>query len=1804
MIALSGYQNLTQIYESANSIVYRGIREADRQAVILKFLREEYPTPEEIVRYKQEYKITHNLNIKGVIKAYSLEKYQDTLAIVFEDLGGESLKFWLDKDRFTLLELLHIAIEITQILGKVHSRQIIHKDINPSNIVLNPNTKQIQLIDFGISTVLSRENSLIKNPNLLEGTLAYISPEQTGRMNCSLDYRSDFYSLGATFYELLTRQLPFDAVDAMELVHCHIAKQPIPPHELNPEVPVTISAIVMKLLAKTAEERYQSAWGIKADLEECLLQWQNNGKIIYFPLARQDISDRFHIPQKLYGREAEIEMLLGAFQRVAAGGIGREVAENPQSLLDSGKQSRGEMMLVSGYSGIGKSALVQEIYKPVTQKRGYFISGKFEQFGGNIPYSAIISAFSDLVRQLLSETEASLARWREKLLAAFGANGQVIIDVIPEVELIVGKQPAVPELAPTEAQNRFNLVFQNFMRVFAKPEHPLVMFIDDLQWADVASLKLIKSLMTAPDRQYLFLIGAYRDREVNAAHPWALTVNELEKAGVIVNRIFLKPLNLSQVNQLIADTLKCPPEQTNPLSELVLAKTGGNPFFLKEFLKSLYVENQIKFEVNRSTKGKNKGEWRWDLERIQAQAITDNVVELMASKIQKLSASAQQVLQLAAAIGNHFDLKTLATVCERSQRETAANLQDAIAINLILPLSDSYKAIEFDIVAHSSLETPIEYKFAHDRIQQAAYSLISPEDRQAVHWKIGQVLLKNTPQQMREQKIFDIVNQLNFGLQLNPLPSERDRLAQLNLTAGKKAKASAAYESAWNYLKFAINCLNADSWKSQYKLTLALYVETAEAASLSGNFKEMKRLTSIVLQKAITLLDKVKAYEVKIQSYMAHNKPSEAVDAALSVLMMLGIKFPKKPNKLDILFELVRTKLRLFGKQIETLIDLPEMTDPYKLAAMRILEGVASAAYFAAPDLFLLIVLKKVNLSVQYGNTPASSYAYAAYGLILSGEVVGDVDSGHQFGQLALRLIDKFNAKELKARVLLLVNYFIRHWKEHIKKTLTPLLDAYLIGLETGDLEYATYSACVYSYYSLILGKELTQLEREMAMYSNAFGQLSQETVFYYNQLNRQVVLNLLDRAEDKCRLIGESYDEVKMLPLHLKANTKNICHSLYFYRLYLGYLFEDYQQALKNAALVEENLKSAVGAIPLSHFYNSLTHLAIYFDVSKSEQKRILKKVKSNQKKVKKWAKSAPMTHLHKFYLVEAERCRVLGHRDKAMEYYDRAIALARENEYINEEALAHELAAKFYLSLGKQKFARVCMRDARHCYLRWGATAKVKDLEAKYPQLLLRTSANRTTSTTIKTASITTSGGSSEALDLATVMKASQAISGEMMLDRLLAKLMKILIENAGAQTGFLVLERAGKLTIEAEGAVERDEVAVLQSIPIESTGEPSNSPRLSPAIIHYVARTKESVVLQDATREDRFKLDPYIIQTQPKSILCFPLINQGKLISIIYLENNLTAGTFTPERLEVLKLLSAQAAISIENAKLYTAVRENESRLVQLNQAFSRFVPSQFLQFLERESIIDVQLGDSVQKEMSVLFADIRDFTTLSESMSPEDNFQFINAYLSRMEPIVLAHQGFIDKYIGDAIMALFGNGADDAVRAGIAMLQELTEYNQHRANSGYAPIQIGIGINTGSLMLGTVGGQNRMDSTVISDAVNLASRLEGLTKKYGVSLLMSHYTFSQLKDSQNYAFRIIDRVRVKGKSAAVSVYEVFDADPPNIREAKLRTKTMFEEALLLYNMQSFRKAAMGFEEVLRRNREDTVAQIYLDSCQISH
>ncbi|MDZ7966690.1 MAG: AAA family ATPase [Nostoc sp. DedSLP03] len=1516
MIALPGVAIHSKIYESAVSLVYRGIREQDDRPLIVKLLKQNYPSPQELTCYRQEYEITRSLNLPGVVKAYSQQDYQRTLAILLEDFGGESIERWMRqrKERFCPMPLsnfFRLAIDITEILGRIHHANIIHKDINPGNIVFNSDTGVVKIIDFGIATRFNRTNPTFKSPHVLEGTLDYISPEQTGRMNRWLDYRTDFYSLGVTFYELLAGQLPFPTTDILELVHCHIAKSPVPPHELNTAIPKAVSDIIMKLMAKNAEDRYQSAWGIKADLERSDRQFAQSGQIDRIQLGLQDISQQFHIPQKLYGREAEIAALLAAFDTVA----------------ERGNEENAQMMLVSGYAGVGKSALVQELYKPIAAKHGYFIWGKFDQFGRNIPYSAIAHALQKLVQQLLGEPDEQLQQWRDRLLTALGSNGQIIIDAIPEVELIIGKQPPVPEVGAIQAQNRFNLVFQKFVRVFCSKEHPLVIFLDDLQWIDSATLKLIELILLDEQTQFLFLIGAYRDNEVYPTHPLVLTLEKLRKQGVVLQEIILKPLTLEALSQLIAETLHHNIDTVRSLAQLVLRKTEGNPFFVGEFLRMLYSENLLIFDAKQLS-------WQWDIAQIEAQDITENVVELLLLQLKQLPKETRQILRLAACVGAEFDLETLAIVYERSLRAIFQDLLAAIQAGLIQPISE----LDENLLVQN-------YKFLHDRVQQAAYALIDESQKQVVRLQIGRNLLgKMSPEQLSE-RLFETVDHLNQGIELVTAQPERTEIARLNLTAGQKAKIATAYEAALQYFTTGLQLLNSESWQSEYDLTLALYSEAAGAAYLQGRFSEMEQFVEVVLDRAKTAIDKVQIYDSKIQGYLSQGNSKEALKIGLEVLKLLGVDLIENPDQVDIQRELESTAALLAGREIEDLIHLPEMIAPEPLAAMSILANIAGTAFLVSPALMILITCRMVNLSISYGNAALSPMSYADYGLVLCG-VVQDIELGYKFGKLALSLAERFNTKTGNAKALMVSSAHVMHWKVHIRETIPFLVDAYQNGVETGDFEFAGYAAYNACYRSFFVGEELSQLEQKTATYNKAIRQIRRKNPSNWIAGLWQAILNLLGRSENPSRLTGSVYDEEQALLHAIEIKDKNGIRFFYFNKITLCYLFGEYDQAAQTAVVARqylEEVEAISSVIVLFRLYHSLTLLSLMVEASSLEKAAWLSCVKTNQEKTQKWADHAPMNYLHKFHLVEAEKARVLGRFLEAEELYERAIAGASENEFIQEEALAYELAAKHYLARGREKIAQTYMKEAHYCYDRWGATAKVKDLEKRYPQLLnsnlVRQSNPIVTDETISRPTAT--------IDLAAVMKAAQALSEIIHLDRLTATLMQVVIENAGAETGALILLEDDRLTMVAQysgsrqGKLEKTTVAGCATVPV--------------SVIHSVERTQETLVFDDAVSEPSFLTDPYIQSQQTRSLLCMPILKQSQLIGILYLENNLSTGVFTSDRLQVLKLLIAQAAISLENARLY-------ERLEDYAQTLERKVK-------ERTQALQQEINERIQTEAAL-------------------------------------------------------------------------------------------------------------------------------------------------------------------------------------------------------------------------------------------
>ncbi|MCF4967312.1 ATP-binding sensor histidine kinase [Nostoc sp. CMAA1605] len=1580
---LSGYQIIEQVYIGSKTLVYRAIREKDRKPVIIKLMRNEYPTFNEIAQFRNQYTITKNLDIAGIVKPLCLENYRNGYALVMEDFHSTSLNDWVKQykvtqaGRLTLTEFLPIAIAIVSILAELHRDRIIHKDIKPANILINPNTQEIKLIDFSIATLLPREIQNITNPNVLEGTLAYISPEQTGRMNRGIDYRSDFYSLGVTFFELLSGHLPFTNQDPMELVYSHIAKEP-PLLSNGEEIPQVICDIVAKLMAKNAEDRYQSAYGLKYDLEICHHQWQQNSKIEPFELAQKDISDRFLIPEKLYGRQQEVATLLAAFERVTKGAT--------------------EMILVAGFSGIGKTAVVNEIHKPIVRQQSYFIKGKFDQFQRDIPLSGLVQAFRDLIGQILLENDAQIQELRTKILSALGEQAQVIIDVIPELEKIIGKQPSVSELSGTAIQNRFNLLFQRFIQVFNTKSHPLVIFLDDLQWADTASLKFIQFLLsqgqgtrenstsshpeikeniwtpifdgepwlvdtTDTDEQAagsLLVIGAYRHNEVSPTHPLALTIQEISKTGTKINSIDLLPLNQSHLNLLIADTLHCEEGISVPLTQMVFAKTKGNPFFATQFLKFLHQEGIIKFNFELRY-------WQYDINQIQELALTDDVVKFMAMQIEKLPKMTQDVLKLAACIGNEFDLKTLAIIREKSVVDTASDIWQSLHEGIILAQTDVYKLFQdsnevfLDKSAKNNVKNrnlPIpKYKFIHDRVQQAAYSLIPESERKEIHLKIGTLLLNNIPIQEREANIFQLVNQFNISVELITDQTQRDELADMNLLAGRKALTSTAYTAAVKYLKTGIELLADDKWESKYELTLALYETAAEAAYLAGDFDQMETLVQIVLLNTKTLLEKVKVYEIVIQAYGAQNKAIEAVNTGLAFLKLLGVEFSENPTEFDIQQEMQQINSNLANRSIKTLIDLPEMTAAQPLAVMRLLSNIIVFAYQSNPNLFILIALKQIHLSLEYGNNILSAFAYVVYGLILCGSV-DKIEDGYQFGKLATELTDKFQTQAVTAKICHSFNAHIRHWKEHIKESINSFLDAYLSGIETGDLEFASYAINAYSYFLFFKGAELSSLLPELEKHSNSINQIKQERVFYWNEIYRQTVLNLLGNTEQICILVGDAYDEDNNLSIHLKSNDGIAILHLHLCKTIVCYLFGEYNNALAYTNYAKQYLYGGIGMLmtPQLYFYDSLTRLAIYLVSPENEKEQIFQCVIANQEKMQHWAHHAPMNYLHKYYLVEAEKYRVSKQYLEAINYYDRAIALAHQNEYIQEEALANELAAKFYLEWGKQKISQTYITDAYYNYSRWGAKAKVDDLAKRYPQLLapvlqqeklslqisdkitsgkITLSIHQSISKKIdQQTAIASKTSTSQFLDLASVIKASQALSGEIEIEKLLAILMQVVMENAGASKSALILSEENTSALIVTTVSHSANLASISTSFPSTSLESSNDVPVT--LINYVKRNREILVIDNVKTVAFIAGDRYITNQQPKSILCIPIINQGKFLGILYLENNLLTEAFTCDRVEVLKLLTTQAAISIENAMLYNNLAQAHQSLEEYSHS----------------------------------------------------------------------------------------------------------------------------------------------------------------------------------------------------------------------------------------------------------------------------
>ncbi|WNC94904.1 AAA family ATPase [Paraburkholderia sp. FT54] len=1442
-----------------------------RSAVLAAQSTAEHPTSASLECLAHEYRLRDQLDSAWAARPLELVREGGRTFLLLEDAGGEPLAGLLtaplEVERF-----LRLAISIVAALRKVHQRDLIHKDLKPANILVNANG-EVRLTGFGIASRLPRERQAPEPPETIAGTLAYMAPEQTGRMNRSIDARSDLYALGVTLYQMLTGTLPFTAADPMEWVHCHIARRPVPPARRLASVPEAISAIVMKLLAKTAEDRYQTATGVEHDLRHCLAEWERHGHIDSFPLGQKDTPDRLLPPEKLYGRAREIASLLAAFDRV----------------VESGAT---ELVLVSGYAGIGKSSVVNELHKMLVPPRGLFAAGKFDQYKRDIPYATLAQAFQGLVRSLLGKSDAELAPWREALREALGPSGQLMIDLIPALEPLIGPQPPVSELPPQDAQRRFQLVFRRLLGVFARPEHPLALFLDDLQWLDAATLELLSDLTIQSDVGSLLLLGAFRDNEVGPTHPLARSLQEIRRAGGRVSEIVLSPLARADVGRLVADALHSTAETATPLADLVYGKTGGNPFFTIQFLTALAEEKLLVF-------GPGARRWLWDLKRIRAKGYTENVVELMVGKLVRLPPEAQEALQWLAALGNTADFAVLALVLGRPAETIHAALWEAVRAGLV----------------HRQDEA---YAFLHDRVQEAAYLLIPEAARPERHLRIGRILSSSLPPEQVSERIFDIVTQLNCGAALVDAPEERERIAELDLRAGQRAKAAAAHAAALTYLAAGTRLLRGDRWERCYELTFALEYHRAECELLTADLAAADERLALLAQHARKLVDTAAVACLRMTLYTTLGRSDLGVEVCLDYLRHRGTHWLSHPAHDEVRQEYEQIWRQLGGRSIEALIDLPLMNDPEGLATLDVLIEVTTSAMLTDKNLISLVVCRMVNISLQHGNSDGSCFAYIWLGMIL-GPHFGDYQAGFRFGRLGYDLVEKRELHRYQARVYMAFATIVMPWTQPIQTGRALVRRAFDAANRTGDLTYAAYSCSHLITNLLAAGDPLSEVQREAenglefvrkAQYGSMIGILTAQL-----GLIRTLRGLTCEFGSFKDGLFDESRFEDPRLAF---------TGCWYWIRKLQARVYaNDCAAALEAASRAQQLLWTSPSFFEVAEydFYDALARAAQYDAASAEERVQHLQALASHHNQLMTWAQNCPENFADRAALVGAEIARVEGRDRDAMDLYEQAIRSARDNGFVHNEAIANERAAHFYARLGFETISYTYLRNARYCYARWGADAKVRQLDQSHPRLKDELPTVRPTDTI---------GTPVDQLDLATVLKVSQAVSGEIVLVKLIDTLLRTALEQAGAERGLLVLAREGEPRLEAEATTSGE------AIRVRLCDHPVTKIVLPETVLHYVLRTRESVILDDASTQSPFAADPYIRQRQARSVLCLPLLAQAKLIGVLYLENSLAPHVFSPTRIAVLKLLASQAAIALENARLYRDLAEREGKIRRLVDA----------------------------------------------------------------------------------------------------------------------------------------------------------------------------------------------------------------------------------------------------------------------------
>lgn len=1667
------------LYESSRSRIF--LRKEDgKELQVVKVLNIEFPTPAEIRNFYNEHELSEYLPETGVRSCLGKTRENGRHALLFKYVKGENLKITFTGKQNDIADFLYVAIAACKHLGRIHRGGVIHGDISSYNILVDLQQRDVTFIDFSIGSRVEYRKTFQGNPENIQGNLAFISPEQTGRMNRSVDYRSDLYSLGVCFYEMLSGFSPFEHEDPLVSIHLHLAHIPEHLHLINPKVPRVISAIVQKLLQKNAEDRYQTAEGVASDLQKCLDELNENGEIGYFEPGLNDHSGIFLLPQKLYGREAEIHQLIENFGYCAKG----------QSAL----------VLVSGYSGTGKSALVNEIHKPVTASRGYFISGKFDQFQRATPYYAIVNAFEQLIQVFLSLREDLAQNHADRIRSALGEEAQVVVNVLPSLEHLIGPQPEIPEVGGNESQSRFNYVFSKFVKALCSEEHPLVVFIDDVQWADSASLQLLEVLLSDKKISYFQCIFAYRDNEVSPSHPTMQVIQRIRESGLKCEDIHLYNLKKEDLNHLLSDATGLEDAETKGLSLLIYQKTSGNAFFSVKLLQSISENGLLFFDFDQK-------KWMWDLQAVRQLNVSDNVVEFLATEMEKLPHEAVNFLKFASCLGNAFSRKWVEQIGQISAEISEEAIFLALKAGLITELEDQ------------------EFKFNHDRIQQSAYSLIDPPQRAGVHYTIGSRLYHSAaPHELRD-RIFEIADQLNQGKQLFT-EDEKIEFAELNLQAGQEAKLNSAFQTAASYFEHGMSLLPENTWKTHYSLTLRLYSGACEAAYLNADFERMEQYFEAIERHAHNVLEKLKSYETRILALKAQNKLVEAVNTGLDILDQLGEPLPRNPNMLQVFGGLSALMWKLRNKHKDYFLSLPLMTNPEKIAAMRIIADITSSVYWATPNLLPLVVFKMMNISMKYGNNAVSCFAYGSYGVILCG-VLGLMKRGNEFGEIALELLDKMDAKEWKAQIYVSPFALTLHWRNHVDVTLKPLQESFHIGLETGLIEFACVNTNIYCIHALLSGKELNRIEEETRSYSESYRQMKQETNLNYNEVYRQAMLNLLGKSVSPTVLTGEAFDEEKMLHQHMERNDKTGQFFIHFLKLMLSYYFRDFGAAAQQAPKARKLLEAVLAKfeIPNLHFYEALTAINS-FEAGQCSRLSMMWTVYRDSRALKKWSKDAPMNFLHKYELICAEKYRLQGRNNRAALFYEKAIENASAQRFIHEEALARELAGRFYAKNERWDLASFYLKSAYNRYNEWGATAKLNQLKEEFSgtRIILDDESSAGLNKNQTTHSL-----QSKTLDFKTLIKSAASISSEVVLSKLLSVLLKNVIENAGAQRGILLIQEDGHLLIQALTDIHEHREEILMSIsPVESN-------LLSESVLGFTRRTSDAVVVAEATKDPRFEHDPYVRHFNVQSVMCIPITHQAKFIGILYLENRHTKGAFTSDRVELISLLSSQIAVSIENALLYEQLEQKVSdRTEELriekqksDELLYNILPFETAQELKKNGFAQPRFYDSA----TVLFTDFKGFTDISSKLEPHELVEELNLCFRAFDQIAEKYGIEKIKTIGDAYMAVGGIPVPNSVHPENALLAalEIRDFILYRLNHGEGlGFNLRIGIHTGPVVAGIVG-VKKFQYDIWGDTVNIAARMESNSEAGRINI--SQKTYELVKD--RFLCEEREEIEVKGK-----------------------------------------------------------------------